>query len=518
MPEINKVEPLVWMADATNLVSIEGKTLHELQGLWTSRHGLLPSKDLAATPQDNGRQLQLTIPIDGLEAPGPFAIRLITTNGVSAPVMSMLECIAELKPDADGFLSGMGFINGSINKADGARFQVKLKRNHQLNADVSAGRFGSKLDPVMRVLDRDGKVLHYLQDSSAVGVDCSVEFRAPKDGEYLLDIRDAQYGSGKDLRFHLRYGVEVGGFSSSWVYGPVQEPDGMNWRESFRRRELANKQLGIICLSTKFGGVGFFGYRLFPVSMYPVTEFNPPLDAKTNQETARPVADGNSINAFLTGSAEVQVFNLQINEAGSRRFTAMSRRLGGERDPVMRLKSGDGTTLKDSHLFQNEAVLIHDFKEPGSYQLEVWDSAGQHGDFGGYHIRIERDPAEFELNTETDSLRIPAGGESELSVTIERDGYDGPVKIELANGPEGVELTDAVAKEKSKEAKFKLKLVGSLAPGTTFPLKLSGRRGEGDNAPKTPLYTSAYWKKRFPDLYSPMFEFEDTVWVTVLPP
>jgi hypothetical protein len=105
-----------------------------------------------------------------------------------------------------------------------------------------------------------------------------------------------------------------------------------------------------------------------------------------------------------------------------------------------------------------------------------------------------------------------------LGVTIERDGYDGPVKFELAHGPEGVELTDVVAKEKSKEAKFKIKLAASLTPGTTIPLKISGRRGEGENAPKMPLYTSAYWKKRFPDLYSPMFEFEDTVWVTVLKP
>jgi hypothetical protein len=56
-----------------------------------------------------------------------------------------------------------------------------------------------------------------------------------------------------------------------------------------------------------------------------------------------------------------------------------------------------------------------------------------------------------------------------------------------------------------------------LEPGSTFPVKISGWRGEEADAAKAPLYTSAYWKKRFPDLYSPMFEFEDTVWVTVLP-
>lgn len=171
----------------------------------------------------------------------------------------------------------------------------------------------------------------------------------------------------------------------------------------------------------------------------------------------------------------------------------------------------------DSHLFNNESVLTWDCKEPGNYLFEIWDAAGQFGPNAAFHIQAQENPAEFELNSETDSLRIPVGGETELATTIVRDGYKGLVRFEIADAPDGMSLEDNVAKEKSKEAKFKLKLADTLKAGTTFPIKIRGRRGEKEDAPQTPLYTSAYWKKQFPNLYSPMFEFEDTVWVTVLP-
>ncbi len=516
-PDISKVEPFVWVVGATNAITIEGKEFGSIRGVWTSRHGLLEHRRLNAIAEDDGKRANWSFPIDDAEAAGPFALRVITDGGVSAPLMAMLENLPELKV-ADGRITGeRGWFSGSVKNAAGERFQVRLKRGQPMVLEVLAGRLGSKLDPVVRILDGRGKELKFLQDTPGAGVDCGLRINAPADGDYAIEIRDAQYGSGNDLKFHLRYGTAPGSLTVPWVVGMETWTDEQQTLAGFQeqlRQELANKPLTIAVPGNPDIRHGLHDIRLVAHAGYLVAGFHSASDALPLERTLN---DFVSVNSFLTKPDEVHRYTLIIDYPGLRRFTAMSRRLGGERDPVMRLRSGDGKPLKDSHLFQNEAVLIHDFKEPGSYRLEVWDAAGQHGDFGGYHIRIERDPANFELNTETDSLRIPAGGEGELNVTIERDGYDGPVKFELAHGPEGVELNDAVAKERSKEAKFKVRLAASLTPGTTFPLKLSGRRGEGENAPKAPLYTSAYWKKRFPDLYSPMFELEDTVWVTVLP-
>lgn len=517
-PEINQVEPFVWQVGATNQITLDGKELANVRGLWTSRHGVLESGKVNAQVVEDGKQLKLSVATDSAEAAGPFAVRVITDGGVSAPVMAMLEKLPELAVDDGRITTGeRGWFSGSVKNAAGERFRVRLKRRQALALEVLAGRLGSKLDPVVRILDGRGKELKFVQDTPGAGVDCGLRFNALADGDYTIEIRDAKYGSGNDLKFHLRYGTAPGSLTVPWVVGMETWPNEQQTLAGFQeqlRQELANKPLTIAVPGNPDIRHGLDDIRLVAHAGYLVAGFHSASDALPLERTLN---DFMSVNSFLTKPDEVHLYTLIIDHPGPRRFTAMSRRLGGERDPVMRVKDAAGKPLRTSHLFQNEAVLNHDFKEPGNYLLEVWDAAGQHGDFGGYHIRIERDPADFELNTETDSLRIPAGGEGELNVTIDRDGYDGPVKFELAHGPEGVELADEVAKEKSKEAKFKVKLAASLTPGTTFPLKISGRRGEGENAPKTPLYTSVYWKKRFPDLFSPMFEFEDTVWVTVLP-
>jgi len=556
-PEISNIEPFAWKLDATNLISLEGKEFPRVRGLWTSRHGVIPAEQLAASSDEEGKRLKIALPTRPFEAPGTFAIRVISEGGISAPALAYYgSAPEELQVNPQGYVGKTGVlrsikkhrsnpqydrakhgeageISGTINKPAGIQYRVRSPVQHQFGVAVTAGRIGSKLDPVLRILDAAGKELAYTNDSPGLGVDCRLYFIAPATGDYFVEIRDAQYGSGGDYRYRVFFGAlpsddgnhpaVVQTFASvlesrtrkgitNGFRGPIAAD-----LVSAPGSEMANKPLGII---SSLNDYWEHSYNRAPppetiVAIYPVGE--PAKRSGAQEEPRSFVADGLSVNTYLphTGASPLQI---EIKEAGRRRLTAMSRRIGGSGDPLMILRNPVGEKLREAHLFKNEAVITHDFKEPGVYLLDIWDASALPGQGSVCHLAIERDPANFELNTETDSLRIPAGGEAELSVTIDRDGYDGPVKFELAHGPEGVELADDVAKEKSKEAKFKVKLAASLTPGTTFPLKINGRCGEGDNAPKSPLYTSAYWKKRFPDLYSPMFEFEDTVWVTVLPP
>lgn len=461
-----------------------------------------------------------------MTASGPFAIRVITDAGISEPIMAMFEARPELKPDEKGLVAGDGYIDGYLKNDDGVQFRVELKQGDNFAMDVSAGRFGSKLDPVLSIADSKGTEVAYEQDSPGVGVDCVARFKLPATDEYTIVIRDASYGSGRDYHFHVRFGLFTGGESLPMAEGS-SDPNIMGWSgnaglpsldrkqiyENFVRRELKDKPLGMAALFGPSEGELQYSYSLRPLGSYPIGNIFFPERMSMHPNLSGPV----SMNGRFQRSDQVYGFDIKMKHAAKWRFLAMSRRLGGECDPAMRIRDKDGKTLLDSHLFNNESVLTWDCKEPGEYLFEIWDAAGQFGPNAAFHIQAQENPAEFELNSETDSLRIPAGGEAELPVTIDRDGYSGPVRFEIADAPEGVSLDEDIAKEKSKEAKFKLKLADTLLPGSTFPIKIRGRRGEKEDAPQTPLYTSACWKKLFPNLYSPMFEFEDTVWVTVLP-
>lgn len=526
-PEINRVEPFVWRLDATNSITITGKNLSGFQGLWTSRHGIIPANRLNAIPGDSGKELNITTAFDAMTAPGPFAVRVVTDAGISGPSMAMLEALPELKPAKDGLVEGNGCFDGHIKENAGETFRVELKQGDDFAMDVSAGRFGSKLDPVLRITDGKGAEVAYVQDSPGVGVDCVARFKVPSSGKYQIQIRDASFGSGRDYRYHVRFGSSAGGGAAPLAEGtndvnimstsggaPAKQSD---FAKQFVNRVLVDKPLGVAVLSGRVLGLGEplrSVYWLRPVATYPVgTILFWPKRLPLHPNLHGPV----SMNGIFQQADDRIGFDIKMKNAAKWRFVAMSRRLGGECDPMLRIADKDGKTLIHSHLFNNESVLTWDCKEPGNYLFEIWDAAGQFGPDAAFHIQAQENPAEFELNSETDSLRIPVGGEAELPVTIDRDGYNGLVRFEIADAPDGISLDENIAKEKSKEATFKLKLADTLKPGSTFPIKIRGRRGEKADAPPTPLYTSAYWKKQFPNLYSPMFEFEDTVWVTVLP-
>jgi hypothetical protein len=81
-PEISKVEPFAWKLNATNGVILEGNNLANFQGLWTSRHGMLPAEQLGANVDAVGTRLVFSVQPGQFEAPGPFAVRVVSAGGV----------------------------------------------------------------------------------------------------------------------------------------------------------------------------------------------------------------------------------------------------------------------------------------------------------------------------------------------------------------------------------------------------------------------------------------------------
>lgn len=529
-PELSSVEPFVIHIGETNQLTLKGKNLHNLKSIWTSRNGVIESDQLLPETNDKGTEVSVRLDIDATTVSGPFAIRAINTNGISSPKMCFIELLDELSPSNDETISRAGYVSGSIGNPDGIVFKVRIGSDETNSFaghtsevvagsfEVFAGRFGSKLDPVITLeLEGSDKAM-YAHDSPGLGVDCYFDLVKPIPGNYIFRIRDARYGSGTAYRYHARIGSSVGSSSYLNVVSKEQYQRVLSKIELVNNRHeslddhLSQKPLGVMVYLQASGGSHYQSYTLVPISSYPTRQLN----SDSSQETPELFSSNVSINSSFTKPDQLLVSRIRVDKSGRYRWVAISRRLGGQSDPAIRLKTIDGKLLKESHMFDNESTLSYEFMEPGTYVLELWDLAGQFGPHANFHIQAQTDPAEFELNTETDSVRIEPGKETNITINIDRDGYGGPVAFKITTPIDGVSLSDVVAKKGSKERTIKIVLNESIAPGETFPIKISGYRGEKADAPRSPLYTQAYWKKRFPDLYSPMFEFEDTIWVTVL--
>lgn len=84
----------------------------------------------------------------------------------------------------------------------------------------------------------------------------------------------------------------------------------------------------------------------------------------------------------------------------------------------------------------------------GSYLVRVRDVRGLAGDQFAYRLAIRRPQPDFVVRVEGANPSIPAGTAKVLPITVERrDGFDGPVTVELTGAPEGFTLTSPVVVE-----------------------------------------------------------------------
>jgi hypothetical protein len=107
-------------------------------------------------------------------------------------------------------ISGRTELPGEVD-----RFRFRAKAGQRFEFEVKAPAFGSLLDPLIELRDISGELLEVQDDgvnvvgqtadglSFPVDKDPRLEWTAPEDGEYELDVRDANYFGSKDHVYYL---------------------------------------------------------------------------------------------------------------------------------------------------------------------------------------------------------------------------------------------------------------------------------------------------------------------------
>ena len=145
------------------------------------------------------------------EVSGPRPYRLEMTV-MSLPSGSIEARIAEIGPMAQGMIRSQGFSNwieppatvhGMISpEGDRDRFGLQLRGGEQISIQVQAASIGSKLQPLVRIVNEAGAVLE-----SQSGSDISLEWIAPADGTYAIEIQDARFQGGVDYFYTIQIGA-----------------------------------------------------------------------------------------------------------------------------------------------------------------------------------------------------------------------------------------------------------------------------------------------------------------------
>src|SRR5262249_38028726 len=127
-------------------------------------------------------------------------------------------------------------------------------------------------------------------------------------------------------------------------------------------------------------------------------------------------------------------------------FEVRAQRFGSPVDSILRILDEKGKEIAmndDANFpgaqFNKDSRIHHTFTRSGRYQVEIrnlWKTTGE--DFP-YALVLHRPRPEVDLMLSTDRPYLYPNETGKLKVTLDRrEGFDGPVTVELSGLPDGV--------------------------------------------------------------------------------
>jgi hypothetical protein len=143
------------------------------------------------------------------------AFRLRTASGISNLVtfsVGALPEIQEVEPNSDfekpQKIALNTTVNGVVENEDVDYFLVEAKKGQRLTAEIEGIRLGQTFfDPYVAILDRDRFVLSGADDTSLVYQDAVASAIVPKDGQYVVQVRESSFGGSPECRYRLHVGT-----------------------------------------------------------------------------------------------------------------------------------------------------------------------------------------------------------------------------------------------------------------------------------------------------------------------
>jgi len=492
IPAITSTSPLAVVPGQTVPVKIRGGGLAGATQVWSS----FPAEPtLAADVPDNGKNaaevtFAFNVPAD---APvGVHGLRIANPTGISNLFLMMVDdlpSVAQVKPNttvatAQALTVPVG-VDGNVDSLSRTNYKVTVTADQTLSFEVVARRLGSPLDPMLRILDLQGRELAYSDDAPGLGGDSRLTYTFKTAGEYIVEVRDIRFQGGANFTYRLRIGdfpcvttpypmgIKKGGpaqlaFAGSRLDGaapvtvniPNENP--ANW-----------VNIGVKLPNGTASGFGSLS----------VGAGEEALEVEPNDEQAMAtrVTLGVSINGRFDKPGDVDRFIFTAKMGQRFLFSGITRQQGSPSDLFMRVLKADGAQLvaaDDSGA--NEGVVDFNAPADGDYTLVVEELVKRGGPDFAYRINVEPFQAGFDLAASSDTLNVPLQGTTRVTVTAVRRGYDGPIELSLADAPAMVAGTGAVIGPGQTTAGLTILNSGAAPDGKIYHVKVIGKAKIGE--------------------------------------
>jgi hypothetical protein len=407
------------------------------------------------------------ITIDPGAAPGPRQLRLLANTGMSNPIVFVVGQLPEvvqkkelLDPEAprprapDVEVTLPAVINSQIMPGTVDRYRFTARRGQHLVfaaharalipylADAVPGWFQAALT----LYDSAGNELAY-SDHFHYQPDPVLAYKVERDGDYVLEIRDALYRGREDFVYRIEAG-ELPFVTSIFPLGGQARTrstvalEGWNLPTTNLTLEPAAMKPGILPLSVRRGEQSSnsvpFAVDSLPECLAQGVNHTP--------QSAQSVTIPTIINGRITqpGSWDVYRFDGRAGQAIVAEVRA--RRLDSPLDSVLKLTDAKGKVLayNDDWEDKGQGLQTHyadsfirtTLPATGTYYLHLGDAQGQGSSAHAYRLRVSAPHPDFELRVTPCSINAQPG--SSLAITVHalrRDGFTGEIGLALTYSP-----------------------------------------------------------------------------------
>ena len=432
--------------------------------------------------------LTLEVTVAGDAGPGRRELKLLGPLGLSNPLafcVGQLPEVAEppakpapevrrfleskfgrqdrpATPEPDTVIKLPATVNGQITPGDVDRYRFQATKGQRLVVAVSARELIPYLadavpgwfQATLALFDDKGNEIAYADDYR-FHPDPVLFYVIPRDGQYVIEIRDAIYRGREDFVYRIAIG-ELPFVTSIFPLGGqagTQTP-----------LELRGWNLPITRLVHDAKGEG---PGLYPICVrkgdlvsnsepFAVDTLSECLEQEPNDQPdkAQPLALPVIVNGRIgrPGDADVSRFE---GKSGDRVVAEVyARRLDSPVDSMLTLSDASGRQIafNDDHedkgsglnTHHADSYLMATLPTSGTYYLRLEDVQHKGGPEYGYRLRVSPPRGDFELRVVPSSLNVRGNTTVPLTVfALRKDGCDSDITLSLKDAPPGFSLSGA---------------------------------------------------------------------------
>ena len=444
--------------------------------------------------------------------PGEREIRLATPTGLSNPLRFWVGQLPEFTkrekktvPDATNFrqlrlnneqkavastetnITLPAIVNGQILPGGVDRYRFQARKGLQLVVAASARELIPYLadavpgwfQAALALYDAKGHELehadHYLFHQDPV-LHCEI----PKDGEYVVEIRDSIYRGREDFVYRIILG-ELPYVTSIF---PLGGPAGARttvelkgWNLPVASLTQTNGEPGVYPLAVR-NEDGIINRLPFAADSLPEC-----LEREPNNTiaTAQPVTLPIMVNGRVDHPGNWDVFRFEGRAGDTIVAEVYARRLDSALDSVLKLTDAAGTQLayNDDHEDKGAGLDTHyadsyitaTLPADGACYIHLGDAQHQGGPEFAYRLRISPPRPDFALRVVPSSLSVRGGASVPVTVyALRRDGFTNEISLDLADAPKGFRLTGAKVPANQDQVRLTLQ---APPEATDAPVQLS---------------------------------------------